>query len=140
MSVLTLGLSVASCSSDDDNDGGTSGSIEGKWEPTHYGVIVNGKESLEAVSSGSCSKPILEILSNGTFKDTYSESYGGKCETYTETGTWTKKDNTFTVKYEGETSVDTYEIVELTGSKLKIKQTYTEEGQTYSEVNVFVKK
>lgn len=137
VSVLTLGLTVVSCNSDDDNEG----AIEGKWEASQYGIIVNGQEHLEPViSDGGCAKQIIELLSDGTFKDTYSNYYDGKCNPSIETGTWTKSGKTLTLKFEGETEGESAEIVELTDSTLKTKSTYTEEGQTITAVNVFVRK
>ena len=138
LSVLTLGLSVASCSSDDDNDG-ASASIEGKWELSQVGYIVGGKETLEDVKNGSCSNDTYEFTSDGKVKETTYYSNEGKCEAETDNGTWTKNGNTLTIKFTGDTQGDSYEI-EVSGNKIKLKETYTEGGQSYTYVYVYVKK
>ncbi|MFB9108884.1 lipocalin family protein [Flavobacterium gyeonganense] len=138
MSVLTLGLSVASCSSDDDNDGG-SASIEGKWELSQVGGIIGGKEMLEDAENGACSNDTYEFTNDGKFKETTYDSEDGKCEAETDNGTWTKNGNTLTIKYTGETQGDSYET-EISGNKIKLKQTYSEGGMTFTSVYVYVKK
>lgn len=137
MSVLTLGLSVASCSSDDDNDGG-SASIEGKWELSQIGGVVNGKEILVDAENGACSNDTYEFTNDGKFKETVYYSNEGTCEAETENGTWTKTENTLTIKY-GESVAETYQT-EISGNKIKLKQTYTEEGHSVTDVYVYVKK
>ncbi len=135
VSVLTLGLSLTSCSSDDDN----GGSIEGKWEVTHQGVIFNGQEALEAYDNeGGCEIPSMTYSSDGKFVDTTSEYWDSKCSTYSEEGTWKKEGNTITLKYSDEEVK--YEIAQLTSNTLKIKFTYSEGGVSISAVSVYKKK
>lgn len=139
LSVLTLGLSVASCSSDDDNNGG-SASIEGKWELTQVGGVLNGQEFLEDVEKdGGCSSQTYEFTNDGKFKETNYESVNGKCEGETDNGTWTMNGNKITIKYTGETEGETSET-DISGNKLKLKQTYSEGGLTVTAVLVYVKK
>nr|WP_294928303.1 lipocalin family protein [uncultured Flavobacterium sp.] len=137
MSVLTLGLSVASCSNDDDNDGG-SASIEGKWELSQVGYIVGGQETLEDVKNESCSNDTYEFTNDGKFKYTEYYSNEGKCEPETDNGTWTKNGNTLKIKFTGDDE-ESYET-EISGNKAKLKQTQTVEGQTFTYVEVYVKK
>ena len=135
VSVLTLGLALTSCNSDDDKD---NGSIEGKWQISEAGVVLNGQEVLQPyVNDGGCPNEITEFKADGKFVDTYSESTDGKCTSYTEDGTWTKDGNKLNKKFGSET--ETSEITELTGSKLKLKQTYSEGGMTVSAVVVYKK-
>ena len=138
LSVLTLGLSVASCSNDDDNDGG-SASIEGKWELSQEGAIVGDKEMLVDAENGSCDNDTYEFTNDGKFKLTEYYSNEGNCEAETENGTWTKNGNTLTIKYTGDSEGDTYQT-EISGNKIKLKETFTDEGQTYTYVYVYVKK
>jgi len=130
LSVLTLGLSVASCSSDDDN-GGASASIEGKWELIKEGTILNSKEELVDVENGNCGGHVTEYLTNGSFNEQYFE--GSECESSTEKGTYSIKDKTLNLKYEGSTSDDSAEILELNGSTLKLK--FTDGNFVYIEVH-----
>lgn len=136
LSVVTLGLSVSSCSSDD-ND---SASIEGKWQLTEEGAILNGQEILQPVTNeGGCNSETYEYLENGTVINTYSEFYNSKCTEFTDNGTWSKDGNNLTEKYEGDSTGDTYEIAKLSGSQLKLKETYSEGGITFASVRVFKK-
>ena len=137
LSVLTLGLSVASCSSDDDNGGG-SASIEGKWELSQEGVIVGGKEVLEDAENGACSNDTYEFTNDGKVKLTQYESNEGTCEAYTDNGTWKKNGNTLTIKYTGDDE-ESYET-EISGNKAKLKYTVSYEGESFTYVEVYVKK
>ena len=137
LSVLTLGLSVASCSSDDDNDGG-SASIEGKWELSQVGASVGGQENFEDVKNGSCSNDTYEFKNDGKFIYTEYYSNEGKCEPETYNGTWTKNGNTLKIKFTGEDE-ESYET-EISGNKVKLKQTQTVGGQTLTYIEVYVKK
>ncbi|MBL0735656.1 lipocalin family protein [Flavobacterium sp. GN10] len=120
VSVLALGLTTVSCSSDDDK-----ASIEGKWEASQEGTIVDGKEIMAPiVNEGGCSKGFLEIQAGGKVIDHYSEYSNSKCEDYNDNGTWTRTDNKITFKY-GTDSGDTGEILVLDKNTLKIKYTYT---------------
>lgn len=120
LSVLTLGLAVTSCSSDDDN----GGSIEGKWTPVKMGSVVNGQEVLVAIpNEGKCDSDIIEYTADGKFTDLYYEFNGTKCESFTDKGTWSLKDKVLSTTYDGDTDVYTEEVLELTKSSLKLKTT-----------------
>jgi len=133
LSVLTLGLSVASCSSDDDNDGG-SASIEGKWQVSLEGETLATLEAPE--DEGSCGTDIIEFSKGGAFTVTGLYYSNSKCNPYSEKGTWSKKDQTITIKHSEGEDTNELTIVELTASTLKVKEV-DEEGTWYT---VFVKK
>lgn len=119
LSVMALGLSVASCSSSDDDN---SGSIEGKWTPVKMGSIINGTEVLVNIpNEGKCDNDIVEYTSDGKFTDLEYEFTNNKCTPSTDKGTWTLKDKTLTTTYDGDTEVNTVEVLELTKSTLKVK-------------------
>jgi len=120
VSVLTLGLAVVSCSSDDDNNA----SIEGKWTPVKMGSIVNGKELLVAIpKEGNCDSDITEYTADGKFNELSYEFYDNKCTASNDKGTWSLKDKILTTKYDDDTDVYTEEVLELTQSSLKLKTT-----------------
>ncbi|RYJ37210.1 lipocalin family protein [Flavobacterium anhuiense] len=135
VSILTLGLTAVSCSSDDDKDGG---SIEGKWEVTHQGAILNGQEVIQPYDSEGCEIPSMTFTNDGKFIDITSEYWDSKCSTYTEDGTWKKDGNTLTLKYSDEEVK--WEISELSSSTLKVKMTYSEGGISVSAVSIYKKK
>jgi len=136
LSVLTLGLSVTSCSNDDDDNGG---SIEGKWELSQVGAVFNGQEIVQDAENGDCSNETYEFLKDGKFTETYYEAVNGKCEAEVETGTYSKSGNTLKIKYTGDTEEESYET-EVSGNKLKLKQTYSEGGMSVTAVLIYVKK
>lgn len=133
VSILTLGLSLSSCSNNDDN----SASIEGKWETTYEGTIVDGKEVLEpAETNGNCAQDYIEFLTNGTFNDIIFHS---DCQSTNDNGTWSKKDNKLTIKYNGNSESNVVEILILNSTTLKIKNIITEAGQP-DEIHITVAK
>ncbi|WP_264536191.1 lipocalin family protein [Flavobacterium sp. N1736] len=134
VSVLTLGLAVTSCSSDDDDNG----TIEGKWQLSEVGVVFNGTEALEPATNDGCDNDVVEFKTDGKFVDSYSEFTDNKCTAYTQEGTWTKDGSTLTKKYASDDE-EKVEVAELTGSKLKLKFTYSEGGVTISAIQVYKK-
>lgn len=136
LSIVTLGLTVSSCSHDDDQD---TTSIEGKWEITKIGVIIGGQETLaDYVNQNNCTIPTIEYKTDGTFIDITSDYWDSQCSTYQETGTWKKDGSTLTLKYEDDD--EKLEIMELTNSTLKVKMTYSEEGISVTTISVYKKK
>lgn len=137
LSILTIGLSISSCSKDDDNEA----SLEGKWVLTQEGAVFNGKEILQPVENeGGCDSETYQYLNNGTVINTYSEFLNSKCNNETENGTWSRNGNKLTEKFQGESEGTVYEIADLTGSQLKLKETYSEAGVSVSFIRVFAKK
>lgn len=137
VSILTLGLSVVSCNSDDDDNGG---SIEGKWELSKAGAIINGQEFLETIDNeGGCPNNTIEFLQGGTFTETESEFFNEKCESETYSGTWTISGNKLTMRYGGESDGDSSDY-EVKGNTLKLKQTYSEGDLSMTAVAVFIRK
>ncbi|MBE0392947.1 hypothetical protein HNQ02_000149 [Flavobacterium sp. 7E] len=119
LSVISLGLSVSSCSNDD-ND---SGSIEGKWELYKVGGTIAGQEILVEIPSNvtPCGKDYLEFVKGGVLNDFSFGDSDSDCTKPTETGVWTKTDNKLNITYASEFGAD-YDILELTNSTLKIKE------------------
>lgn len=137
VSLLTLGLTVTSCNKDDDDEA----SIEGKWEATQFGNVIEGKELLLPVTNeGGCANDIIEITNDGKYKMTSSEFIDSKCSSSTDTGTWAKSDNTLKFTDDESKEVDSVEILELSDSTLKIKYTDTEDGATIINIEVYTRK
>lgn len=134
VSVLALGLT--SCSKDDDG-GGTSASLEGKWEFSKEGVAANGQEALTDYDhTEGCPKDYLQIgattvVDHSFFKD------GEDCVDETSSTTYSRSGNTLTITEGGQTY--TSEIMVLDGSTLKIKDSETVGGQTFDYITVFTR-
>lgn len=85
VSVLTLGLT--SCSSDDDSS--SSASIEGTWEWSKEGTIVNGHEVLYDYDHECANnKDYVQILSGGVVKEFW---YDTDCTEDVWEANWSKK-------------------------------------------------
>ena len=134
MAVLVAGLTMVSCSGDDDN--GSSASLEGKWIPIKEGVSAGGQEQfLDYEHAEGCDQDYIEFLSGGTVNDVYY--YGSECTEEVDEGTWVREGNTITTTYGG----DAYsaEIINLSDTELKVGETYTMEGVEMMYVTVFTK-
>ena len=129
LSLVAL-ASVVSCNSDDDDNNGssTSASIEGKWEIIQEGVTLSTLETIE--NEGNCGATTVEYIKGGNFVVKGFDYEASICDPFTDGGTWIKSGNTFTEKY-SDNDTYVYEIIELTETSLKLKET-DEEGTWYS--------
>lgn len=124
--VSLMFLSLMSCSKDDDS----SASIEGKWQFTKEGEIVNNQEVLtNYVHASGCTKDYTEILAGNIIKDHYFDN--PNCQETIDTGIWTKTNNIFSVSFQNGPQTTT-EILELTNTTLKVK--IISEGVVYISV------
>ena len=138
LSVMTLGLSVTSCSSDDDDD---SASIVGKWEYTKEGYSVAGQEDLEDYEHlTQCGRDNIEFLTDGSFKTQFFEIEEEECITQNGNGEYVRDGKKLTIKgTEEDPEESVSEILFIDENTLKIKTDVTFEGQTFSEISVFKK-
>lgn len=131
VSVLILGLNLTSCGGDDGPT--TSAEIFGKWELYKTGDKDGGSEYLELYEhQAGCIKDYVVFSVDGNFINTI---FFDGCEPYGYSGTYTKSGNTLTVN-DG-FDITTLTIKELSPSTLKVYQTYSEEGETFTDVTIF---
>ncbi|MET0759750.1 MAG: lipocalin family protein [Flavobacterium sp.] len=118
VSVLTIGLTISSCSKDDDDD---DGSLEGKWNFSKEGAVAGGQEILVDYSGNeaACTKDYITFNTGGTVTEVDYDSFDTPCEVFTDNGTWVRTNNTITITTGGESY--SAEILNLTSSELKIK-------------------
>lgn len=132
LSVMAIGFAT-SCS-DDDSNGGTSGTLEGKWIYDKTGVAAQGQEALLPYShQEGCDKDYIEFVSGGSYKEV--EYSGSECDVFTETTTWSRNGNTLTVGT-GEDAMNGT-IERLTGTDLRVKTTVDYEGQTQTFIATY---
>jgi hypothetical protein len=135
LSVLALGMSVVSCSSDDDK---AEASIEGKWNLSKMSYTVKEVTSPEMDNldnTPGCTKNYLEIKTGGI---AVSGAYeGSDCTLSKETGTWSRDGNKITTKFDGDTVV--YELISVTDSGLTLRYTFTESGQSFTINDIYTK-
>lgn len=133
MALLAAGLMMVSCNKDD--DGGSEGTLEGKWIYSKSGGMASGHEVLtDWDHTEGCNKDYVEFVEGGVYNDVY---YWEDCEEDKWETTWTREGNTITVGT-GE-AAETGEIINLTGSELKLKSTYEEGGVNVDYITVFTR-
>ncbi len=132
--VAVLAVGVTSCSKDDD---AAQAALEGKWEYSKEGTAALGLESLvDWDHTPGCDKDYDLITStNVTVHYFYKDSNGTTCSEETFSGAYTRNGNTITTNIGGEVHIS--EIVELSNTTLKIKNTQTEEGTAVDYITVY---
>lgn len=128
---LMVLVGAASCDKDEDSETANTGAaLEGKWQFSQDGDLINNKEVLtDYVHLAGCSKDYVEFVKNGVYKTYFYDNPNCTLETYT--ATWIKNNNTFVLKSPNEPD-ETFEILQLTSTTLKIK--YVDVGYTYITV------
>lgn len=128
---LSVGLFATTSCSSDDNDGETIVPIQGKYELSKTGGIVNGNEVLiDAIGNTSgCAKDYLELkLSNVAVIGDYTP--GNNCTVSETAGTYVRSHNDLTITI-GNVST-TSDIMNLTNKELKLKNKVTGEIMVYT--------
>ncbi len=135
---LMVLIGAASCDKDEDSETANTGAaLEGKWQYSKEGEIVNGKEVLvDYVPETGCSKNYIEFLPKNVFKGHYF--YNPNCQEDVYTATWTKNNNSVVFSSPGEPNF-TEEILELTNTTLKLKYVYVEMGITYIDIVIYTR-
>jgi Lipocalin-like domain len=129
VSLLVLGLT--SCGGDDGPS--TSANIVGKWELFKTGDKDGGDEYLELYEhQAGCSKDNIEFFENGDF---VTSSYFEGCELESFSGTYSKSGNSLAV--DDGFDVIPLKIKELSSSTLKVYETYSEGGETFTDITIF---
>ena len=120
--LLSIGLFAGSCSSDD-NDGETIVPIQGKYNLSQTGVIIDGKEVLTDApqNQAGCSRDYLDLrLSNAAVIGDYN---GSDCALVETAGTYVRSHNDLTLTIGALSS--TSDIMNLTNKELKLKDKAT---------------
>ncbi|MEO6173701.1 MAG: lipocalin family protein [Flavobacterium circumlabens] len=119
---LGLGMFATSCSNDD-NEGETIVPIQGKYNLSQQGIVVDGKEQLvDAIENASgCNRDYLDLrVSNAAVEGDYD---GSNCALVETTGTYVRSHNDLTLTFGGVST--TSDIMNLTNKELKIKDKAT---------------
>ncbi|MBF01329.1 MAG: hypothetical protein CMP77_15320 [Flavobacterium sp.] len=134
VSALALaGLTFTACG--DDDGGGSSASLEGKWYFSKTGTAVGGQEAfIDYDHEEGCEKDYVEFVEGGVYRDV---SHWSDCETDVETDSWSRSGNTITIG-EGTDAVSGT-IKKLTGSELRVSTTEELGGQTFNSITVFTR-
>jgi hypothetical protein len=119
---LSFGMFATSCSSDD-NEGETIVPIQGKYNLSKQGVIVDGQEQLvdAPANQAGCPGDYLDLrLSNTAVIGDYQ---GSNCALTETTGTYVRSHNDLTLTIGNVSS--TSDIMNLTNKELKLKDKTT---------------
>ncbi|MFT5753074.1 MAG: hypothetical protein ACI924_000280 [Flavobacterium sp.] len=127
-------VTLVSCNKDDENEA----PIEGSWELSGYGYIIEGNEIITDNGWGApgCPKYFFEIKSNRQLYRYNSFHDGQGCYTEVTQGTWERDGKTFTTNYSGNIGIGT--ILELNNSTLKLR--YIDINTNYYIFNVYSRK
>ncbi|MFG4003831.1 hypothetical protein B0A67_02405 [Flavobacterium aquidurense] len=120
--LLSIGLFATSCSSDD-NEGETIVPIQGKYNLSQTGTIIDGKEVLidAPQNQAGCSRDYLDLrISNAAVIGDYN---GSDCALTETTGTYARSHNDLTISVGNLSS--TSDIMNLTNKELKLKDKTT---------------
>jgi hypothetical protein len=121
VAALALGMSFVSCDKDDDKDA----AIEGKWyfSKIAYTIGTDAIPEIDYPNACSSKKDFIELKTGAVSID---GSYDDNCVLDQSTSTWSKSGNTLVLDGEN------FEILSLTDTTIKLKQSYTEAGETVS--------
>lgn len=128
-SALVLGLSFTSCSSDDNGGGVTAEKLAGKWEFSKQKYSVGGQALPEEDYDDNevgCAKDYIIFNENGTYEE--GDYWSSECTLDTWDGAYTLDGKTITV--DGQDVI----VQTLSGTTLKLKTSYSEEGVAYTVV------
>ncbi|WP_431244664.1 lipocalin family protein [Flavobacterium sp. P21] len=120
--LLSIGVFATSCGSDD-NEGETIIPIQGKYNLSQQGTIIDGKEVLTDApqNAAGCNRDYLDLrLSNTAVIGDYS---GSNCSLVETTGVYARSHNDLTITVGNVSS--TSDIMNLTNKELKLKDKTT---------------
>ncbi len=113
---LLVGLTVTSCSKDDDN----TPNVVGKWNINKQGIFTNSVESLaDYVHEENCNKDYMQLNADGTMIDGEYSSESSQCQELKVFGTYTLKDSKLSLNNDGGTR--NFDVIVQTDSELKIR-------------------
>ncbi|MTH18005.1 lipocalin family protein [Flavobacterium sp. LC2016-01] len=118
--ILSIGLFTTSCSNDD-NEGETLIPLEGKWDLSKTGTVINGTETLSDApqNQSGCNSDYLELKLDNTVNVGDYSSAVSACALTVQSGIYSRSHNNLTTVINGVTK--TQDIVNLTLKELKVK-------------------
>lgn len=117
------GMTVVSCSSDD--DAGPAATIDGKWNQVKTVIRVNNTATPDIPytdNQAGCDKDYVEFAAAGVFNDVVYIDPAGSVDCQIDmldAGTWAKNGTTLTISNEGDLD-GVHQIIKLTATELQI--------------------
>jgi hypothetical protein len=136
---LVLSTFLFSCSNEDNPTTSSSLAIEGKWNYNKLSYTQNGITTPEVdhpENEVGCSKDYVEFKAGGILN---IGDYTTGCAFAQYPGTWTKTGNNLTASAPSVGMSDTFEILSVTATELKLKVTHTVSGITITVNESFTK-
>lgn len=118
--LLCIGLTTVSCSSDD-NEGETLIPLEGKWDLSKTGTVINGTETLTDApqNQSGCNSDYMELKLDNTVNMGDYSSLVSACALTVQSGIYSRSHNNLTTVVNGVSK--TQDIVNLTFKELKLR-------------------
>lgn len=135
---LVLSTFLFSCSNED-SPTSSSSTIEGKWNYNKLSYTQNSITTPEVdhpENEAGCSKDYIEFKTGGVLN---IGDYTTGCAFTQYPGTWTKTGNNLTASAPSLGVSDTFEIVSVTVTELKLRVTHTQSGITITVNESFTK-
>lgn len=123
--VFAFVFAFSSCSKDDDKVLTKQEMLTGKWEFSKTGYITDAGVETIGDYSHACTtqKDFYQFSAGGIFKEEYY-SYND-CSLDLSTGKWSLSENKLSITFDGSVGSESYEIIELTSTTLKLKYIYS---------------
>lgn len=140
LSVLFVSFSFTSCSSDDDDNGGSGDvTLVGTWQFSKEGMVVDGTEQLEDWEhwAPECGLDHIVFNANNTGVAVDYDIWDDECEEWEEPFEWSLEGGVLTLE-DGFETVE-LEVVELSASTLKVYEEMEWGGETIVYVTVLTK-
>ncbi|KAF2335491.1 lipocalin family protein [Flavobacterium daemonense] len=118
--LLCVGLFAGSCSSND-NEGETLIPLEGKWDLSKTGTVINGTETLTDApeNQSGCNSDYMELKLDNTVNMGDYSSVVSACALTVQSGIYSRSHNNLTTVVNGVSK--TQDIVNLTFKELKLR-------------------
>ncbi len=137
-SAFVMALSLTSCSDDSSGSSVTEEKLVGTWNFSKVKIAAGGQslgEQDHYENEAGCNADYIKINADNTI--VWGDYWSSDCDLDESTGSWSLdgKDFSFTIDGDAQTG----KVTSVSGSKLQIKQTYSEGGVSYTETTTFVK-
>ena len=131
--LFSLSILVSSCSKDK-----KVAPLEGKWEITRSGILVNGNEFVFPYEhTPGCDKDFVEFIAVCIYRQHFFEIENTDCETFIESGVWSRSGNSIAIVIDGDLSLA--DIMVLTETSLKLKITY-DDDDSFTYIAEYIRK
>jgi len=140
-SAAVLALSLNACGSDDSGGGGvTDAKLVGKWNHETERAVAAGQviqeEQPYSDNEAGCAKDFIQFNENGSYA--MGDYWNSQCDLDTESGNWARDGKDITISG-GDLDPETFTVMSVSATKLKVKYVTSFEGINLTEEYTFTK-